>query len=461
MSRERVAIVIACCVVIVPRLLWWREVPAVIDGDEAAFFARGIAEYAHPAPLWSTGLNTLPNAHFWLMGLADALFGRDVWSGRLVTALFGGLQALALVAASARLTGAMGALTTATVLCLPLELHFERLNMCNVWTTATWSLALAVVVLAGWRIWAGALAGVLLAAGWYAYQSSRLVPPIVAAPLLVLLVGANRRQVLVMAAGGLSFLVTLWPLLYGFWLAPQTLIGRGVATSWITSSAAGAGVQIHLSATLAALSGTGFEPTAFLPYHVPLFPLVVTVLALTGLAAARSLPLALVLGAWIGGVAVGNFARNIPIYSCVLICAVPAFAVAAGLTARFLGVGAPLLAALAVFPATNTYFEMARSVPPSLRFVMANYHALQAIPHDAPVMIGGGLGCGHGFSQLHRNCIDLADAHTPRPPGAYVVLFPSVISLAESIPGEREHQGWDGIEVMVIRPSPSGAPSAG
>jgi len=460
MSRERVALVIACCVVIVPRLLWWREVPAVIDGDEAAFFARGVAEYAHRSPLWSTGLNDLPNAHFWLMGLADALFGRDVWSGRLVTALFGGLQALALVAASARLTGAMGALTTATVLCLPLELYFERLNMCNVWTTATWSLALAVVVLAGWRIWAGALAGVLLAAGWYAYQSSRLVPLIVAAPLLVLLVRANRRQMLVMAAGGLSFLATLSPLLYGFWLAPQTFIGRGVANSWITSTADAAGVQIHLSATLAALSGTGFESTAFLPYRVPLFPLVVTLLALAGLAAAPSLPLALVLGAWIAGVAVGNFARNIPIYSCVLICAVPAFAVAAGLTARFLGVGAPLLAALAVFPATSTYFEMARSVPPSLRFAMANYRALQGIPHDAPLMIGGGLGCNHGFSQLYRNCTDLApDAHTPRPPGAYVVLFPSMISLAESIPGERQHQGWDGIEVVVIRTPPSGAPT--
>ena len=180
MSRERVAIVIACCVVIIPRLLWWGESPAVIHGDEAGFFAGGIAEYAHRSPLGSFGPNSLPTAHFWLMGLADALFGRDVWSGRLVTALFGGLQAVALVAASARLAGAMGALTTATVLFMPLELHFERLNMCNVWTTATWSLALAVAVLAGWRIWAGALIGALLALGWYGYQSSRLVPLIVA-----------------------------------------------------------------------------------------------------------------------------------------------------------------------------------------------------------------------------------------------------------------------------------------
>src|SRR6185369_13888906 len=112
-----------------------------------------------------------------------------------------------------------------------------RLNMCNVWTTATWSLALAVAVLAGWRIWAGALIGVSLAAGWYGYQSSRLVPLIVAAPLLVLLVRANRRQALVIAAGVLGFLVTLSPLLYGFWLAPQTLLGRGVQTSWISSTA--------------------------------------------------------------------------------------------------------------------------------------------------------------------------------------------------------------------------------
>ena len=54
MSRERVAIVIACCVVIVPRLLWWREVPVVIDGDEANFFATGIASMrtARPCGRW-------------------------------------------------------------------------------------------------------------------------------------------------------------------------------------------------------------------------------------------------------------------------------------------------------------------------------------------------------------------------------------------------------------------------
>jgi hypothetical protein len=460
MSRERVAILIACCVVIIPRLLWWGQIPIVVDGDEAGFFATGVAEYAHRSPLWSLGPNSLPNAHFWLMGLADALLGRDVWSARLITAVFGGLQALALVAASARLTGAMGALTTATVLCLPLELHFERLNMCNVWTTATWSLAFAVAVLAGWRVWAGALVGVLLAAGWYGYQSSRLVPVIVAAPLLVLLVRATRRQVLVIAAGVLGFLVTLSPLLYGFWLAPQTLLGRGVQTSWISSTADAAEVQMHLSGTLTALSGTGFDNSAFLPYHVPLFPLLITLMALAGLLAARSLPLALVLGAWFGWVVVGNFARNIPIYSCVLICAVPAAAVAAGLTARFLGVAAPLLAALAVFPATSTYYDMARRVPPTSRFAMANYRALKGVPYDAPLMIGGGVGCGHGFTQIYRKCIDLTDAtaNTPRPPGAYVVLLPEMRSLADSFPGDREYQDWDGIEVVVIQPPPAGAP---
>jgi hypothetical protein len=221
-------------------------------------------------------------------------------------------------------------------------------------------------------------------------------------------------------------------------------------------------VKLHLSATLAALSGTGWDTTAFFPYHVSLFPLVVTLLALAGVAAARSLPLALVLGVWIGGVVVGNFARNTPIYSCVLICAVPAFAVAAGLTARFLGVGAPLLAALAVFPATTTYFEMARHVPPASRFAMANYRALRGIPYDAPLMIGGGVGCGHGFTQIYRRCIDLTAANREHaaPPGAYVVLLPDAKSLADSIPGDREYQEWDGVEVVVIRPPPSVAPAA-
>jgi hypothetical protein len=102
---------------------------------------------------------------------------------------------------------------------------------------------------------------------------------------------------------------------------------------------------------------------------------------------------------------------------------------------------------------------MARRVPPTSRFAMANYRALQGIPHEAPVMIGGGLGCLHGFTQLYRNCIDLKNANTPRPPGAYVVLLPKRKSLAASIPGDREYQDWDGIEVVVIRPPPSGAPN--
>jgi hypothetical protein len=251
--------------VIIPRLLWRGE-PVVVDGDEAAS-SPPASPAPHRSPLGPFDPTPFPPRTL-ADGSADALFGRDVWSGRLVTALFGGLQAVALVAASARLSGAMGALTTATVLCLPLELHFERLNLCNVWTTATWSLALAVAVLAGWRIWAGALTGALLAAGWYGYQSSRLVPLIVAAPLLVLLVRANRRQVLVIAAGALSFLVTLSPLLYGFWLAPDA--PRSVRPPDLEHRRC-RWCEAPSVRTLAALSGTGWDSTAFFPYHVSLF----------------------------------------------------------------------------------------------------------------------------------------------------------------------------------------------
>jgi len=460
MSRERAAIVIACGVVVVPRILRWGQVPAVVDGDELAFLASGIAEYADRSPLWSFKSNSLPAAHFWLMGLAATLFGPDVWSARLVTASLGALQAVGLVAASARLAGAMGALTTATVLCLPLELHFERLNLCNVWTTATWSLAFAVAVLAGARTWAGIVIGVLLAAGWYGYQSSRLVPLIVGAPLLVLLGRAPRRYLPAIGLGVLSFFATVSPLLYGFWLEPDKLTARAFDSSWLSRGGATDTLSVHLSATLAAFTGGDWDHSAFLPYHVVLFPLVVSLMAVAGLAVTRSLPLTLCLGAWIGVAVVGNFVRNVPIYSCVLVCAVPAFAVAAGLTARVLGVAAPLLAGLVVFPATSAYFQMARSVPPSASLPMAHYRALQGIPHDAPLLIGGGLPCSHGFNQLYKTCIDLTDARPPRPPGAYAVLFGSKRSLAKWIPGERQRENWDGIDVLVIRPLEISAPRA-
>ncbi len=459
MSRDRAAIVLACCVVLLPRVLHWGAVPAVIDGDEAGFFAVGIAEFANPSPPWTFGPNSLPTAHFWLFGLSDTLFGRDVWSGRLMTALFGAVQAVALVAASGRLAGALGALTTAAVLCLPLELHFERLAMCNVWTTATWSVAFAVVVLAGWRWWAAALAGALLAAGWYGYQSSRLVPLIAAAPLLVLLWRATWRQRGIIAVGIASFLVTLAPLLYGFWRAPTTFAGRAVSTSWTSNGFDPTLADTHLRATLAALAGTGFDSSPFLPYHVPLFPLLVTLLAVAGLFLARPLPLALTLAAWFGAVLAGNFIRSIPIYSCVLICAVPAVAVAAGLTARRLGIAAPLLAAAAVFPVMHAYFAAARTVPQGARFAMAHYRAVRTIPLDAPLLVGGGLGCAHGFNQLHRPCFDLADPQAPRPAGAHALLFPKMAALADTIPGVREPQSWDGVEVLVIRPERSGQQS--
>jgi hypothetical protein len=452
LSREQTALLIALGMVAVPRVLLWGEVPAVVDGDEMGFFATGIAEFAHRSPPWSFGPNSLPAAHFWLMGLADALLGRDVWSARLVTALFGAAQALAVVAASFRLAGGSGALTAAAVLCLPLELHFERLNMCNVWTTATWSCAFALAVLAPWRAWSSCLIGVLLAAGWYGYQSSRLVPLIAALPLLILLVRASRSQRLQIALGLASFALTMGPLLYGFWLTPQVIAGRATYTSWTAAGIDAAGVTSHLQATLSAIAGFAYDNSAFFPYQMPLFSSLVMVLAALGLVMGRPWPLALCLAAWIGWVAVGNFVRNIPVYSCVLICAVPAVAIAAGLSARLLGVVAPLLAMVAVGPVTVRYFGDARDVPPSLRPAMAYYHAVRSVPVDAPLLLAGTFGCGHGFSQLHRRCIDLEEPLAHPPPGAYAIATDATLALVASVAGERQRVERFDIPLVVIRP---------
>lgn len=452
LSGERAALLVALVVVVVPRVLLWGEVPAVVDGDEMGFFGLGILQFAQPSPLWSFGPNSLPNAHLWLMGLADAALGRDIWSARLVTALFGAAQALAIVAASFRLAGGSGALTAAAVLGLPFELHFERLNMCNVWTTATWSCALALAVVAPWRLWSSCLIGVLLAAGWYGYQSSRLVPLIAGVPLLILFVQATAWRRLLIGLGLLSFALALAPLLYGFWLMPQVLAGRASYTSWTTAGFDAATARAHLDATLAAITGFAYDNSAFFPYQIPLFSSLVMVLAVIGLALARPWPLALCLAAWIGSVVVGNFVRNIPVYSCVLICAVPAVATAAALSARRLGIVAPLLATVAVLPMTVQYFAVARDVPPSLRFTMAHYHAVRAVPFDAPLLLAGTLGCGHGFNHLHRKCVDLKEPLPAPPPGAYAVLSESTLALADSVPGERRRIERFGVPLVLIRP---------
>jgi len=460
LSRPHLALLIPCAVVLIPRVVGWGQHPAIVDGDEMGFFALGIAEYAHRSPPWTFGPNGLPTAHLWLMGLADAAFGRDIWSARLVTALFGAVQALAIVAASFRLAGGMGALTAAVVLCLPLELHFERLNMCNVWTTATWSSAFALAVLAPWRFWSAGVIGALLAAGWYGYQSSRLVPLIIAAPLLLLLVRASGRQRLVIAAGVLSFALVLAPLAYGFWLTPPMLSGRAVNTSWLGSGAGMAGAQLHLQATLGAFSGSAFDHTAFFPYHLPLFTWPVMLLALVGVGAARSWPLALCLAGWIGAVAVGNFIRNIPVYSCVLICAVPAVAVAAGLSARRLRLAAPLLAAVSVLPLTWRYLDEARTVPQSVRGAMAHYRALQSVPFGAPLLVGGMLPCAHGFNRLHTPCFDLETPPAPLPVGAYAIVSAAQSSLADAIAGERHTEEWYGVPVLLVTPPRAGSATA-
>ncbi len=458
-SWERAALGIALFVVIVPRVLLWGHVPAVVDGDEMGFFATGISQFAHPGPLWSFGPNSLPAAHFWLMGLADAALGRDIWSARLVTALFGAVQALAIVGASFRLAGGSGALTAAAVLCLPLELHFERLNMCNVWTTATWSCAFALTVLAPWQIWSSCLAGAVLAAGWYGYQSSRLLPFIIALPLLMLFVQASWHRRLVIGLGVLSFLLTLAPLLYGFWLTPQVFAGRATQTSWTTAGFDPVIATAHLQATLSAIGGSAFDLTPFFPYQMPMFSMAVTLLAVVGLAMGRPWPLALCLAGWIGGVLLGNFARNILVYSCVLICAVPALAAAAALAARLIGVVAPLLAMVAVFPMTARYFRDGREVPPSMGFAMAHYHAVQSVPLDAPMLVADSFGCAHGFNQLHRRCFDVPDLAIPPAPGTYAVVTESMLSLADAIPGERERVERFGVPLVVVRPVAEANPS--
>lgn len=455
-ARDRAALGLALAVVLVPRVLYWGQVPAVVDGDEMGFFAAGVSQFATPAPLSSFGPNSLPSAHFWLMGLADALLGRDVWSARLVTALFGATQALAIVAASFRLAGRSGALTAAVVMGLPVELHFERVNMCNVWTTATWSWAFALAVLAPWRVWSSALMGVVLAAGWYGYQSSRLVPLIAGPPLLLFaIVGPWRRRLLI-GVGLLAFAVTIAPLAYGFWLRPPVFSGRAAQTTWATAGAGADAARLHLGATLSAILGTAYDNTAFFPYHLALVPALVTLLALLGLLLARSWPLALCLGSWIGWVLVGHFLRNVPVYSCVLVCAIPAIAAAAGLSARRLGLAAPAAALLAVVPITARYFDLAQQVPPSLAGPMAYYHAVQSIPPGAPLLVGGTLGCGHGFNHLHRPCVDLEAPPPALPAGAYAIVAEPALHLADAVPGPRQRVERFGVPLVVIRPP--GAP---
>lgn len=426
----------------VPRYYLWGTVPAGIHGDEGGFAAVGAAMFSAPAPLWSFGPQSLPNAHFWLYGAAMHILGRSIWSARFATSVFGALQAIAVVDIARRMAGMYAALTAALVMAIPLQLHFDRLAMCNVMTTATWVLALWCAVRFPQRRGAALAAGMLLALGWYGYQSSRIVPLIAGAGLLPLLARPSTRPftIRLTACGLLGFAIVIAPLAYGFYRDPAMLFGRAGATSWLEQSGdRWSMLAAHLRATAWASLGLQFNVSGgFFPFAIPLLPIGLMGLAMTGLFACRSAALRYCLAAWILLVLIGNVVRaQYPVYSPVLICMVPAVALAAAYSVRWLLWFAPLGVLIMSAKPVYEYYRSARDIPASEIVPMAQAALLRDAPGARTVLIAGGVGCNHGltaFALQGRPCFGPPESPlAPLRPTQLVILFPPFFALDEAL----------------------------
>jgi hypothetical protein len=407
--------------ILVPRLAFWGTVPAGVDGDEGGFAAIGTAVYAHRVPPLGL-INTMPAVHLWPVGLArDWISHEGIWPARLVTSLFGLLQACAAVSLTKRLGGLVAAVAAAVVLAMPMEIGWERVMQPNVWTTATWTLALWCVVWApGSRI-AGACAGMWLAVGAYGYYSARFLPlivvPVVAAGLLTY----PRLTWRALWPGVVGFLLVVWPAALSFWSVPGSLWGHPRDTTWALGGVTWPALWEHISATARALCEGNF-----------LLPLGVMPLAIVGIAASSSWVLAVALSAWMAVVAAALVARNQPpTYGSVMVCIVPAVAVAVGLSTRWLRWAVPAFLLVTISPPLRAYYRDAAVIPPNQVVPMAQGAFVQALPATLPLYIAGGPGCGHGVTLMSANapCTNISALPTA-PIDAVVILYPEFNVLA-------------------------------
>ena len=100
-----IVLVALAAIILVPRVYLWGIVPVGgVCPDEYGYSAVGDDEYEHPSPVWSFGPNGMPMPYYWLIGYTRHFWPdpNSIWSGRMVTAVIGLVQATALTAIAAQ-----------------------------------------------------------------------------------------------------------------------------------------------------------------------------------------------------------------------------------------------------------------------------------------------------------------------------------------------------------------------
>jgi 4-amino-4-deoxy-L-arabinose transferase-like glycosyltransferase len=226
------------------------SIPAALNGDEggsglaAVEFARG--RFNNP---FIMGWYSFPSMYFTLPALSIAIGGQNYAALRMPSAIAGALAVMGLYWMARPMFGRGTAFFSAALLStLNLHLHFSRIGLNNIWDAFFAVLAVGVF----WRGWRTGrrgyfiLAGLLVGLSQYFYASSRLVPLILLAWLIVRIATdwkhARRRLPDVLAMWCIAIAVVL-PLAMYYVAHPDTFMAplerfSILSNNWLTTVAA-------------------------------------------------------------------------------------------------------------------------------------------------------------------------------------------------------------------------------
>jgi hypothetical protein len=166
------------------------DMPFVLSGDEGSAGLLGW-EFVegHRDNLLSLGWFSFPALYFWLLSIAQTMFGRSIEAIRWVSALGGALTVIALYWTGRGMFGRRTAFwASAWLSTFHVHLFFSRIAYNNIWDGLFFTIAFGAIWLGwekGWRR-SFILGGLAIGFSQFFYTTSRFIPIIILAWLILL-----------------------------------------------------------------------------------------------------------------------------------------------------------------------------------------------------------------------------------------------------------------------------------